>query len=144
MENVVKELDGIRYRIHKKEMVRDYVLTVAKKEWDPRDFELDGDNLVSSVWVLREVPVAKVKPNENLLASPEFQKDLGHRIQEVRRLLRKGKPIPPLILRGSDLLVFDGYARWRVMLEMRATHCLAYVGETPPRRKNQQGRRQPY
>lgn len=126
---MVREFEGVRYRIHKKERVREYVIAVAREEWEPRDFDLYGADLFNSVWMLREVPMAKIKPNKELLASPEFQEDLRHRIQKVKALLRDGEPLPPLILRGSDLLILDGYARYSVLVEMKITKCLAYVGE---------------
>ena len=129
MEEQVREFHGIRYRLLAKDDIKKYVLGVARAEWEAKDFDVYGDDLTESVWGLQELDVEKIKPDRELLRSPAFQEDLRGRTDTMRSMVRKRELIPPLILRGSDFHIFDGYARYSVFLEMRISRCLAYVGE---------------
>jgi len=105
-----------------------YVLAVAAEEWEPKDFEEFAVDLFGQTWTLEQVIVERIKPQQALLDSPEFQADVQPRIARQRALHAVGGAVPPLILRGSDLLIFDGYARWHYFRERGIAHCLAYVG----------------
>jgi hypothetical protein len=120
--------NGVKYEVLDKDDVRRFVLSVARAEWESHDFDKYGRDLNESTWDVQEVDVQRIKPNEQLLSSPEFKEDLKHRIDEVMKLMRTDQAIPPLILRGSDLLIFDGYARYKAFLTLRIGKCLAYVG----------------
>lgn len=129
MDNFVRDFEGVRYRLLSGDKVREFVLGMANAEWEPHDFETYGDDSLYSVWELREVELEQIKPNEKLLASPQFQEDLKPRIAEIKTLLQNSQAIPPLILRGSDLLIFDGYARYQALKDQGNRKCLAYVGK---------------
>lgn len=101
---------------------------MADKEWDPEDFDKYGEELQSAVWGLVIVEVQDVKEHPEIIRSEEFLTDLRPRIQTVSKLIREGKPIPPLILRGKDHLIFDGYARLHALRALGVKKCLAYVG----------------
>ncbi|MEE4298082.1 MAG: hypothetical protein V2J24_01455 [Pseudomonadales bacterium] len=124
-------VDGIEYEVlDEPEQIEGYVLRVADEEWDPEDFDDFGADLHGKSWSLERVAVARVRPQNTLLASPEFQADVQPRIAAQRCMHRRGEAIPPLILRGADLLIFDGYARWHLFRELGISTCLAYVGRT--------------
>ncbi len=123
-----KKLNGIRYCLVSEDKIKDYVVEIANKEWSGDDFLKYGDDLYKSEWSLEVIEVRKIKPNYEMLKTEKFQKDLLPRIKEQQKLNSQDKPIPPLILRGSDLLIFDGYARYHVFKERKVEKCLAYVG----------------
>ncbi len=124
-----KTLDGIKYKLLAEEQIRDYVNEIAIKEWSSQDFRKYGNDLWQSKWKLKVVPLNKIKLNQDLLQTKEFKKDLIPRIEKMKEIIGEKEAIPPLILRGSDFLIFDGYARFKVLRRKRITRCLAYVGE---------------
>lgn len=130
--NFVRDLNGTRYRLLSDDKIREFVLDVAHAEWELLDFDIYGDDLLYSAWELREVELGQIKRNEELLASPKFQDDLKPRIAEIKALIRNASTITPLILRGSDFLIFDGYARYQAFKDLGIRKCLAYVGMRNP------------
>jgi hypothetical protein len=122
-------VDGIEYDVlTDPEAIEAFVLRMADEEWDPEDFDAFGADLVGQTWSLEQVPVTVIKPQQALLDSPEFQDDVQPRIAAQRRIHRSGGSVPPLVLRGGDYLIFDGYARWHFFREQGVRRCLAYVG----------------
>ncbi|MEK6887415.1 MAG: hypothetical protein AABX14_00550 [Candidatus Aenigmatarchaeota archaeon] len=124
----IEHFCGIKYKILDKSRIQKYVISIANKEWEKSDFEKYGNDLQLK-FILKKVDLSKIKPNKKLLKTHEFKKDLGKRIKKVRGLISTDKSIPPLILRGKDLLIFDGYARFHVLRELGIKKCLAYVGK---------------
>lgn len=121
-------LEGIYYRVLDDPYeIEQFVLAICEEEWDPEDFEEFGDDLYDQQWELERVPVQKIQTLQHQLESPEFITDVTPRIEQQRVLHRNGEAIPPLILRGDDYLLFDGYARWHLFNELGKTECLAYV-----------------
>jgi hypothetical protein len=121
------ELEGVSYQILAPDLIVDYVKKVADKEWSAQDFVQYGAELLSQTWVLKQVAVSDIKVNGELLQTEKFQEDLAPRIKNVRQALESHTSIPPLILRGSDFLIFDGYARYHVFKERNVAICFAYV-----------------
>ncbi|MDP3883133.1 MAG: hypothetical protein Q8Q48_03710 [Candidatus Staskawiczbacteria bacterium] len=128
MENK-KVLEGVTYNILEEDQIEAYVRRIAKEEWSFNDFE-ECEKDLSLNWALEEVRVSDIKPNEELLKTEKFQLDLKPRIIKIRDLLNNNQAVPPLILRGLDYFIFDGYARYHVLKEKRIEKCLAYVGRS--------------
>lgn len=131
-----KSLRGIRYKILESSKIFDYVISVADKEWECLDFVKYGNDLKNSGWVLRKIKISAVKTNKKLLKSAKYQKDLGKRIKKIKLMVSEKKPMPPLILRRKDFLIFDGYARYHVLKELGIKECFAYV-RTKKKQKKQ-------
>lgn len=129
LSNPKMVLEGIRYRVLATSAeVERYVLSITEKEWDAEDFEEFGRDLHDREWTLERVTVGKIKVLKHQLESAEFLADMTPRVEQQRVLHRSGEAIPPLILRGDDYLIFDGYARWHLLNELGVNECLAYVG----------------
>ncbi len=127
-EETIRELNGVRYKIIiNAENIKDYAESVARKEWTEDDFKKYGKDLYQARWKTEEVEVKDIIPNWDMLKTEEFKKDLNIRIREQEKNQEKGIAIPPLILRGPDLFIFDGYARWSIFNKKGITVCLAYV-----------------
>ena len=124
----MESINGITYKISPPEKVREYVLSICEKEWSVIDFSEHEYDLYQSTWKLEEVTVSNITVNDSLLAQEKFQKDLTPRIEKQRELFKLKEPIPPLILRGRELFIFDGYARYHLFKELNIKKCLAYVG----------------
>lgn len=123
-----KKLNGISFFVLPQEQIPKYVFDVCQGEWDKEDFVKYGDDLYKATWQIEKILVDKIKVNEEMLKSDAFQKDVQPRIVKQKELYAAGVPMNPLILRGSDLLIFDGYARWHLLKQLGAKHCMAYVG----------------
>jgi len=122
-------LESIKYRVLDEPVeIERFVLATCEEEWDPEDFEEFGCDLYDQQWALEQVPVEKIQVLQHQLESAEFIADVTPRIEQQRTLHRSGEAVPPLILRGSDYLIFDGYARWHLLKELGIKECLAYVG----------------
>ena len=124
----IQTLENINYKIIPSDKVRDYVIDVCEKEWDPEDFPQYGDDLYNSNWKLKKIEVDKITPNIELLNTPVFKKDVELRVKKQKELNRLKTPIPPLILRAKDLFIFDGYARYLFFKEIGIKTCFAYLG----------------
>lgn len=61
------------------------------------------------------------------MADQDFINSLNLRKERMKKLFNEKTPVPPLILRGSDMLIFDGYARSNTLKHMGIKKCLAYV-----------------
>ncbi|HEV7701844.1 MAG TPA: hypothetical protein VGO63_00130 [Candidatus Paceibacterota bacterium] len=126
--NNIQIYENISYIILNPEDIRAYVIEIAKEEWGKEDFIIYNDDLYKSSWVLKQVDMGKIKLNKEKLATTIFQEDLRPRIQNQIELYQKNIAIPPLILRGEDFLIFDGYARYHFLKQLGVKTCLAYVG----------------
>jgi hypothetical protein len=128
MDKQIKELEEVKYQVLPANQVNEYIQNMAKDEWEPEDYELYGEDLNKSEWKLEEVELDQITMRADLLASEEFIKDVEPRIENQLKIIPTGVAIPPLILRGSDLLIFDGYARTNALRKLGKKKCLAYVG----------------
>lgn len=125
---VLQMVDDISYALIEKSKILPYILAIANKEWEPNDFIKYGDDLNISQWILKIVSISEIKEQPHLMESQTFQEDLEKRIMIQRNLFAKQKPLTPIILRGSDYLLFDGYARVHFLQELGIKRVLAYVG----------------
>lgn len=121
-------LGGVRYRLIKPSKIREHILSMANNEWDPEDFIHYGEDLRKATWKLERVRIEKVRMRPELIRSRDFRKELRPRIANHLNLIKAGRPMPPLVLRGEDFLIFDGYARLHALRHLGAEECLAYVG----------------
>lgn len=118
-------VEGVSYLILlDPEEIRTEVLAIVKKEWEKSDFDVYGKYIKNAQWRLEKVATSAITFGPD---QPD-QKDLAPRIATHLKLLEKKTPIPPLILKGDDLLIFDGYARINALRKKAITTCLAYVG----------------
>ncbi len=127
-KEIRRQLDGVWYKIFiDVKDVELYVSSVTKKEWTEDDFKVYGKDLHQVLWKTEEIEVKNILPNWEKLKTEEFKKDLAHRIKRQEEIQAKNIAIPPLILRGADLFIFDGYARWSVFSKKGIKRCIAYV-----------------
>jgi len=126
---------GVRYGLIESSMVREHILSMADKEWDPEDFVRSGKDLRNATWRLEKVRVQSVRMRAELIRSRGFQDDLRPRIGRVLKMIQAGRSIPPLVLRGEDLRIFDGYARLHALRQLGVAECLAYVGHRKSNRE---------
>lgn len=126
MTKEIRELEGVRYATcTDPSEIQKYVRGVAYEEWDPEDFTRYGEDLKHLVWELKEINVSDITFGP---AQPTAE-DLNPRIEKQLVLKDMQTDVPPLIVRASDMLVFDGYARVHAYRKLGIKKCLAYVGK---------------
>ena len=123
------EVSGVVYEVADGDAIAAWIWEMANKEWEPDDFDKWGQDLLASEWSVQVVPVAAITMRPELLASAEFQAELLVRVETQIGLIRDRTPIPPLVLRGGDLFLFDGYARTHALKALGVSQCLAYVSQ---------------
>jgi|SRR5450759_3050541 len=123
------EVSGVVYEVADGGAIAAWIWEMANKEWEPDDFDKWGQDLLTPQWSVQVVPVAAITMRPELLASEEFQAELLGRIETQIGLIRDRTPIPPLVLRGGDLFLFDGYARTHALKALGVSQCLAYVSQ---------------
>ena len=125
----VGRVDAVVYEVADGGAIAAWVREMASKEWEPDDFDKWGQDLLTSEWSIQAVSVAAITMRPELLASEEFQTELLGRVATQIGLIRDRTPIPPLVLRGGDLFLFDGYARTYALKAVGVAQCLAYISQ---------------
>ena len=102
-----------------------------------------GDNSGEGL-SLEVVEMSKIKLSLNIMNYSDeatgynFRKRLEERKKILRRdLERLGAVIRPLILRGEDMQLMDGYCRYQVLSDKMVTKVFAYVGSLPQNLRRQ-------
>jgi len=145
---VLRNLDGIPYWVledHAQiaELVNDYV----RKEWesDNRDRGKDPKDsrwirsLPSRHWRLTTLALKEVKENPEIITiqNKETGYDFAERLETRKADLKReieqyGAIIRPLILRGEDMQLMDGYCRFYTLRDFGVPRVYAYIGYQPP------------
>jgi len=60
---------GVRFGLIEPSMVREHILSMADKEWDPEDFVRSGKDLRNATWKLEKVRVRSVRMRAELIRS---------------------------------------------------------------------------
>jgi len=137
----IRTLDGITYWvIESPEDIHDFINTQIRKEWtaDARD---EGRNpkedpwlesLSSRKWRLEVLRVAEIKPDPYEFIPRigyNFEERLAKRSAQLRKAVETyGSVIWPVIVRGEDMQLVDGYCRYTTLQAMGIPRIYAYVG----------------
>ena len=138
---VIRRLEGITYwSINDRKEIRRFINTNIRREWE-EDNKSDGldsrrDDWLRSLarreWRLRDIRMERVSLNPVMMASPVFASRLKQRSEEMQRSIADyGAVIWPLVLRGEDYMLKDGYCRFTTLRGMGKGKVLAYVGSMP-------------
>ncbi len=141
---VLRALDGISYWVLEDPVeIRELVNVSIRKEWESDDRHMGKDpkenqwlrSLASRSWRLETSPMEAVKLNQEIMSFKDdktgydFSESLQKRKTKLKREMEEyGAIIRPVILRGEDMQLMDGYCRFTTLSEMRVPRVLAYVG----------------
>jgi len=140
----LRRVQGIAYWVlNDPKEIRRFINSNIRQEWE-RDNIDDGvdsktdDWLLSlprRVWRLRTLGVAKISLDPSMMAREGFVKHLNVRSDEMRRSISEYHRFVlwPLVLRGEDYRLKDGYCRYTTLKRMGIVRVLAYVGDSPER-----------
>ncbi|MBI3859086.1 MAG: hypothetical protein HY296_02440 [Thaumarchaeota archaeon] len=134
----LRRVEGVTYWvINEPTEIRKLINQNIRHEWE-RDAEHDGIDptrdpwllgLSKLEWSLRTVRTSDVKVDVSLMSNRAFV----HRLQERSRQLRRGilqydAVIWPMVVRGDDLMLKDGYSRYTTLKGMGMSKTLVYFG----------------
>jgi hypothetical protein len=138
---VIRRLEGITYWVvSDREEIRRFINTNVRREWE-EDNKNDGVdsrkddwllNLSRRKWQLRTFSMDMVRLNPAMMARSSFTTELNQRSKEMRRSLTSfGIVVWPLVIRGEDHELRDGYCRFTTLRNLGISKIFAYVGSEP-------------
>jgi hypothetical protein len=123
-----------------REEIRRFINTNVRREWE-EDNKNDGvdshkDDWLLSLsrreWRLRTICMDGVRLNPLMMARTAFTTRLKQRSEELQRSITSyGIVIWPLVVRGEDHELKDGYCRYMTLRSMGISKVLAYIGFMP-------------
>ncbi|HEY4477368.1 MAG TPA: hypothetical protein VJB56_01960 [Candidatus Paceibacterota bacterium] len=138
MQYEYKELNGYVYHIVSEPTA--YLRKWLKTEWakdaaeypdQPWTLEWSED-LKKFEFVLEVIEIEKIRPRAELMAYEKngysFQKELSERVIERLEAIQMGTSIMPLVIRGVDMELMDGYTRYMALKHLGAKQIYAYIG----------------
>jgi hypothetical protein len=138
---VIRRLEGITYWVvNDREEIRRFINTNIRREWE-EDNKNDGVDsrkddwllgLSRRDWRLRTLRTAVVRLDPATMARSDFTTRLNQRSKEMRRsIMSFGMIIWPIVIRGEDHELRDGYCRFTTLRNMGISRVFAYVGSEP-------------
>ena len=134
----LRRLQGITYWvINDREEIRRFINSNIKKEWE-RDNQKDGVDSRKDGWLLslpkREwrttvLGTSKARLDPSMMSREAFTTRLRQRSEELRRSISEyGVVIWPIVVRGEDCELRDGYCRLAALRSLGVSKVMAYVG----------------
>jgi hypothetical protein len=141
---VIRRLQGITYWVvDDPKEIRKLVNSNIRKEWES-DILDQGEDLEHGTWMsslsrrkwrLRVVAMKDIKLSDEIMGyrNEKTGYDFGEHLKERRKNLeyeidRFGAVLWPLVLRGEDHQLMDGYCRYQVFKDRRIMRVYAYIG----------------
>jgi hypothetical protein len=140
----IRRLEGISYWvIDDPDAIHDFVNSEIRKEWeaDARSERRDPKDdpwlktLIRRRWHLEMMDMIRIKLDPNIMnyVDPErgyvFSKSLEKRSAELGQSIKLGSVVlSPLIVRGEDTQLVDGYCRYTTLKAMKVTRIYTYIG----------------
>lgn len=136
-------MQGITYWVlNDPKEIRGFINSNVRQEWE-RDNLTDGVDsdaddwlltLPKRVWRLRSLAIDEMTLDPSMMARESFVKQLDERSNEMRRSISEYHIVLwPLVLRGEDYRLKDGYCRFTTLERMGIRRVLAYIGDFPTR-----------
>ncbi len=135
----LKRIEGITYWvIDDSSQIRRFLNTNIRHEWE-KDAETDGidpsldpwlRDLPKLKWSLKTIAMASLRLDPSLIRRRDFVERLEERSKQLRRGIELyDQVIWPVIIRGEDSMLKDGYCRSTTLKAMGVKRTLAYVGD---------------
>jgi hypothetical protein len=137
----LRKLDGISYWvIEDPDEIHEFINTQIRKEWtqDAKDESRDPQDdawlqaLAKRKWRLEILELGDIKPNPYEfipVTGYNFEERLAKRAQRLREAVQTyGSVIWPVVIRGEDMQLVDGYCRFTTLEALNVPRIYAYVG----------------
>jgi hypothetical protein len=116
---------------------RRYFKTNIRHEWE-KDAETDGVDPLRDPWLrdlsklnwsLQTIGLPKVRLDSSMMRCHDFASRVEERSRQLLREIELyDQVISPVIIRGEDSMLKDGYCRYTALKKMGVKRTLAYVG----------------
>lgn len=130
-EDILAFIDG--------EVRREWESDIRERGEDPRGSAW-LKSLTGRKWELKSINLKDVKLSPRIMeyvdvkAGYNFRECLVNRTEELKRAMtEKNAAIWPLVLRGEDLRLMDGYCRYHALGDFGVREVYAYTGRLWPR-----------
>jgi hypothetical protein len=140
----LRRLEGVSYWvIADPDAIYDFVNAEIRREWeaDARREQRNPEDdpwlttLAKRTWNLDTIAIAKIKLNPDIMNHRDpatgytFLKSLERRTTELLQAIKLGGVVlSPLVVRGEDLQLGDGYCRYTTLKAMSVPRIYVYVG----------------
>jgi hypothetical protein len=136
------KLEDFTYHIlQKEEDITPFIKKWLKPEWE-KDHQEHPDQPWTIEWLeilesgefkLETIDLKKIKPRKDLMDYVKdgysFMKELKERSTDREESMLRGSSIEPLIVKGSNMELMDGYTRYMVLKKHNQKKVYAYVAE---------------
>ena len=134
----LRRVEGVTYWvIDDSKEIRRLINTNIRHEWE-KDAETEGIDpsldpwlrgLSKMKWSLKRFATSNVRLDSSMMRRRDFVARLQERSKQLRREIELyDRVIWPVIIRGEDSMLRDGYCRYTTLKTMAVEKILAYVG----------------
>jgi len=127
-ESKVIVLQGVRYQIMEEPCIKDHLFSALLAEWGREAFDEELPDMVRWSWKVESIKINDIKLWDELMGDAAFISGLEERIKMQKDLISRGDEIEPIVIRGRDMVIYDGYARLHALKQLGKDAVLAYVG----------------
>jgi len=124
-------LQSVRYRVMEEPDIKDHLFRALSAEWGREAFDEELPDMVRWNWKVKTVRISDIKLWDELMGDAAFISELEERIKTQKNLISQGEYIEPIVIRGRDMVIYDGYARLHALKQLGKDAVLAYVGREP-------------
>ena len=121
-------VQGVRYRVKKELEIRNHLFAMPLLEWEEEEFNREYPEMDRWNWTVETLKVRDIKLWKPLMEDPAFISELEKRVEVQRNRILGGEIVEPIVVRGRDMIIYDGYARLHALKQLGKRETLAYVG----------------
>jgi len=122
-------VQGVRYGVVKQLKIKNHLFAMLLSEWGKEAFNKEWyPEMDSWDWTVETLKVSEIKLWKPLLEDLAFTSSLEERVKVQTNRILQGEVIEPVVVRGRDMVIYDGYARLHALKHLKKSKVLAYVG----------------
>jgi hypothetical protein len=136
--NPLRRVEGVTYwTINDPNQIRGFMIENVRHEWE-KDDESDNldprnDHWLRSLpklsWSLRTIKLEDARLDSSMMGRRTFVERLEERSKELAHVIEHYHVVIwPVVLRGEDFMLKDGYCRYATLKRLHKTKALAYIG----------------
>lgn len=122
-------IEGVKYRLVQESMIGVHVFSILSSEWGEHEFREEQPEMEKWNWSAQPIKVEDIRLWKALMQDPAFISDLQGRIRVQKERVMRGDAIEPIVIRGRDMVIYDGYARLEALKQLGKNKVLAYLGK---------------
>jgi len=121
-------VQGVRYRVKKESEIRNHLFVILLLEWEEEEFNREYPEMDRWNWTVETLKIRDIKLWKPLMKDPAFISELEKRVEVQKNRILWGETVEPIVVRGRDMIIYDGYARLHALKQLGKREVLAYVG----------------